>query len=134
MAMPFTVIAMHEDMHDWTGEQQQKWQGAQRVGAVLAEKKKGSDCDKAPEHPVTQRCFLMRLLRLWMFVCHGFTSRLLVSAWSDVILPTCSGVSFAASPWPLIPPLRPAPNMATSITTIITIMNSDILAISSFQQ
>lgn len=50
-AMPM----MHEQMHQWTGEQQQEWQRAKQMGTVLGKQIKSGNYQKCKQNPVTPR-------------------------------------------------------------------------------
>jgi hypothetical protein len=41
------MAAVHEDMQQRAGEQEQPWQPTQGMGAVLAEQEKSGDCGKS---------------------------------------------------------------------------------------
>jgi hypothetical protein len=52
------VPAVHEDMHQGAGRQQQPRQQAEHVGAVLADKEKPGDGGEAQKNPPSPPCLV----------------------------------------------------------------------------
>ena len=93
--MPATVppmTAVHEHVHQWTGQQQQERQSAKEVGAVFAQQKVRSDGAKneksdgisgAPERWRTVPVWLLsRLSRMCMVVVHLKPPRVKLTAFA----------------------------------------------------
>lgn len=72
------VTAVHKEVHEWAGEQQQIGENSKHVRSMFSEKKKGNDRQKDEQHNTSSRLEPSPFLQL-IFVIHK-TSQLAVAA------------------------------------------------------